>query len=111
MPSLPREAGRTPVVKLGSRASLVLSQSWTRSRAPIRQVLSPLLARRRHPAMSMKSSRKKQKPVSAESIAHLADREKDVSRFLTNAGKMMPPIQRINIDLTAIRRTELDTAG
>lgn len=59
----------------------------------------------------MKSARKKQKPISAESIARLADRGKDVSRFFTNSGKMMPPIQRVNLDLTAIMLSELDAAA
>jgi hypothetical protein len=59
----------------------------------------------------MKNTRKKPRPASAESIARLADRGKDVSRFFTNAGKMMPPIQRVNIDLTAIMLSELDTAA
>lgn len=59
----------------------------------------------------MKNARKKQKPISAESIARLADRGKDVSRFFTNSGKMMPPIQRVNLDLTAIMLSELDTAA
>lgn len=59
----------------------------------------------------MKIARKKQKPISAESIARLADRGADVSRFFTNSGKMMPPIQRVNIDLTATMLSELDTAA
>lgn len=59
----------------------------------------------------MKSTRKKQKPISAESIARLADRGKGISRFFTNSGKMMPPIQRVNLDLTAIMLSELDTAA
>jgi hypothetical protein len=42
----------------------------------------------------MKSIRKKGKRVSAESIARFADRGKSVSRFFTNSGRMMPPIQR-----------------
>ena len=39
------------------------------------------------------------KTVSAETIARLADQGKDISRFFTNAGRMMAPIQRINVDL------------
>jgi hypothetical protein len=56
----------------------------------------------------MKTTRKKTKRVSAESIARLADRGKNVSRFFTNSGRMMPPIQRVNVDLTAIMLSELD---
>jgi hypothetical protein len=36
------------------------------------------------------------KLVSAENIAPIADKEKDVSRFFTNAGHMVGPIQRVN---------------
>jgi hypothetical protein len=57
----------------------------------------------------MKTTRKRTKHVSAESIARLADSGKSVSRFFTNSGRMMPPIQRVNVDLTAIMLTELDT--
>ena len=56
----------------------------------------------------MKSTRKKRRRVSGESIARLADRGKSVSRFFTNAGRMMPPIQRVNVDLTAMMLRELD---
>lgn len=59
----------------------------------------------------MKSTRKKPKPVSAESIARLADRGKDVSRFFTNSGKVMPPVQRVNVDFTAAMLNELDAAA
>ena len=41
----------------------------------------------------MKSTRKRKKPVTAETIARLADKGKDVSRFFTNAGRMIDPIQ------------------
>lgn len=59
----------------------------------------------------MKSARKKPKPVSAESIARLADRGKDVSRFFTNSGKMIPPVQRVNVDFSAGMLNELDAAA
>ncbi len=39
------------------------------------------------------------KPVSAELIARLADRGKDVSRFFKGPGWMIQPIQRVNVDL------------
>lgn len=56
----------------------------------------------------MKSSRKKLKPVSAEAIARLAERGKDISRFFTNSGQMIEPIQRVNVDLTATMLNQLD---
>jgi hypothetical protein len=59
----------------------------------------------------MKSTRKKGKAVSAESIARLAERGKDVSPFFTNAGRMVEPIQRVNVDFTAGMLRELDDAA
>jgi hypothetical protein len=59
----------------------------------------------------MKSTRKPQKPLPAEVIAPLAERGRDVSRFFTNAGKMMKPIQRVNVDLTPEMLQELDRAA
>jgi hypothetical protein len=32
-----------------------------------------------------------------ETIAHLADKGKDVSRFFTNTGRMMSTIQRVKV--------------
>ena len=59
----------------------------------------------------MKSTRKRRKPVSAEAIAGIADRGGDVSRFFTSAGKMMGPIQRVNVDLASGMLEELDRAA
>ena len=36
--------------------------------------------------------------VNAESIGRRAERGRDVSRYFTNAGRMMPPVQRVNVD-------------
>ena len=58
----------------------------------------------------MKSTRKR-KPLTAEAIARLADRGRDVSRFFTNAGRMMGPIQRVNVDLAPGLLEELDRAA
>jgi hypothetical protein len=49
--------------------------------------------------------------VSADEIARRADRGEDVSRFFTNAGRMMPPIQRVNVDFTREMLDELDEAA
>jgi len=46
--------------------------------------------------------------VSAEAIARLADEGRDVSRFFTNNGRMMGPIQRVNVDLASGMLEELD---
>ena len=58
----------------------------------------------------MKRTRK-QKTPSAESIARMADQGKDISRFFTNRGRMMQPIQRVNLDLTEGMLQELDQAA
>ncbi len=59
----------------------------------------------------MKSTRRLRKPVSADAIARRADQGKDVSRFFTNMGRMMGPIQRVNVDLAAGMLQELDRAA
>jgi hypothetical protein len=59
----------------------------------------------------MENTRRPRKPVSAEGIARLADQGKDVSRFFTNTGRMMGPIQRVNVDLAAGMLEELDRAA
>jgi hypothetical protein len=56
----------------------------------------------------MKKTRKPAKPVSAEAIAQLADQGKDVSGFFKGQGRMVQPIQRVNVDLTASMLEELD---
>lgn len=59
----------------------------------------------------MKKTRKSVKAVSAEAIARLADQGKDVSRFFKGQGRMVQPIQRVNVDLTASMLEELDRAA
>jgi hypothetical protein len=59
----------------------------------------------------MKTTRKLTKPISAEAIAKLAERGKDVSKYFTNTGRMMPPVQRVNIDFSQEMLNELDTAA
>jgi len=58
----------------------------------------------------MKNTRKPRK-VTAEAVARLADDGKDVSRFFTNAGRMMGPIQRVNVDFASPMLAELDNAA
>ncbi len=59
----------------------------------------------------MENTRKSRKPVTAEVIARLADEGRDVSRFFTNTGRMMGPIQRVNVDLASGMLEELDKAA
>lgn len=56
----------------------------------------------------MKKTRSSKKGISADSIADMADAGQDVSRHFTNKGKMMAPIQRVNVDFTAEMLSELD---
>lgn len=48
------------------------------------------------------------KPRTADEIAEMADRGEDISRFFTRKGKMMPPIQRVNVDFAEPMLQELD---
>jgi hypothetical protein len=48
------------------------------------------------------------KPPTADEIAKLADKGENISRFFTRKGKMMPPIQRVNVDFTLPMLQELD---
>jgi hypothetical protein len=59
----------------------------------------------------MGNTRKRRKPESAETIARLADKGRVVSRFFTNNGRMMGPIQRVNVDLASGMLEELDRAA
>jgi hypothetical protein len=59
----------------------------------------------------MANTRRRRKAVAAETIARLADGGKDVSRFFTNTGRMMGPIQRVNVDLASGMLEELDRAA
>jgi hypothetical protein len=59
----------------------------------------------------MKKTRKSAQPVSADAIARLADQGKDVSHFFKCQGRMVQPIQRVNVDVTAAMLEELDQAA
>jgi hypothetical protein len=59
----------------------------------------------------MKKTRKTAKPITAEAIARLADQGEDVSRFFKRQIRMVHPVQRVNVDLTAAMLEELDQAA
>ena len=59
----------------------------------------------------MKKTRKQASAVSADAIARLADQGKDVSRFFRGEGRMVQPIQRVNVDVTSSMLEELDRAA
>jgi predicted nuclease with RNAse H fold len=59
----------------------------------------------------MKNTHRREKPVSAEAIARLADQGKNISRFLTNRGRMVVETQTVNVDFTSPMLEELDKAA
>jgi len=59
----------------------------------------------------MKKTRKLVGAISADAIARMADEGKDVSHFFKGQGRMVQPIQRVNVDVTASMLEELDKAA
>ncbi len=59
----------------------------------------------------MKTTRKKKTAATAEEIARRAERGQDVSQFFTNRGRMVSPVQRVNVDFTSPMLAELDRAA
>jgi hypothetical protein len=59
----------------------------------------------------MKKTLRSGKPVAAEEIAKMTDRGENVSRFFKGEGRMVQPIQRVNVDLTTGMLEELDKAA
>ena len=59
----------------------------------------------------MKKINSSQRTLTAEQIARKADRGEDITGFFTGKGKMVQPIQRVNVDLTASMLKELDAAA
>jgi hypothetical protein len=56
----------------------------------------------------MKKTLKAKKPVPIETIARMADRGEDISRFFSNKGTMVYPVKRVNVDFAAPMLRELD---
>jgi ribbon-helix-helix CopG family protein len=59
----------------------------------------------------MKRTSKTKRPISAESIARLADNGSDISSYFTNKGKMMPALGNVGIDLNQNMLEELSEAA
>ena len=59
----------------------------------------------------MNKTHKTKRRVSAEAIAKRAERGENVSQFFTNKGRMMPAIQRVNVDFAQDMLQELDVAA
>ena len=59
----------------------------------------------------MKQTLKSRKVVAAEEIARMAHQGKNVSHFFKGEGRMVQPIQRVNVDVTAGMLEELDRAA
>lgn len=57
----------------------------------------------------MKNIHKSETVPTAEQIAQLADKGKDISKHFTNHGKMMPAIRRVNVDFAENMLRELDS--
>ena len=59
----------------------------------------------------MKKPSRTKRPVSAESIARLADKGQDICAYFTNKGKMMAPLDSVGIDLNKAMLEELNEAA
>ena len=59
----------------------------------------------------MPKTHKSRKPPTADKIAELADRGENISRYFRRKGKMMPPIQRVNVDFAQPMLEELDSTA
>ncbi len=59
----------------------------------------------------MQESLDSPKPPTADEIAELAEKGEDISRFFTGTGKMMPPVQRVNVDFALPMLQELGEAA
>lgn len=59
----------------------------------------------------MKKILKAAKAITAEEIARMADQGRNVSHFFKGEGRMVQPIQRVNVDVTAGMLKELDKAA
>jgi hypothetical protein len=59
----------------------------------------------------MKKTPKNRKALSGESLAKKAERGEDVSRYFTNTGRMIMPVQRVNVDFAQEMLQELDAAA
>lgn len=59
----------------------------------------------------MKNTRKTRQSLSAEAVARRADKGQNISRFFTNSGRMMAPVQRVNVDFSAPMLEELDSTA
>ena len=55
--------------------------------------------------------KKTRKTISADEIAILADQGEKISKHFTNRGKMMPAIQRVNVDFSKDMLEELDSTA
>lgn len=55
-----------------------------------------------------KTAKKKTTKISADDIADLADKGKNISKFFSKTGNMKQPIQRVNVDFVEDMLEELD---
>jgi len=59
----------------------------------------------------MKKTSKTKGPISAESIARLAEKGNDISSYFTKKGKMMPPLENLGVELNREMIQELNEAA
>lgn len=52
--------------------------------------------------------KKTYKSLTADEIAEMADKGKNISKYFTNKGQMKYPLQRVNVDFTIEMLQELD---
>ena len=57
---------------------------------------------------TMRNSTSAKTIPSAEQIAEMADAGENVTRFFSGNGRMMQPVQRVNVDFTGAMVEELD---
>ena len=53
----------------------------------------------------------RRRPLAAESIARMADKGEDVSRFFTNEGKMVRPLHTVQVEFPPELLSEIDATA
>lgn len=59
----------------------------------------------------MRNTHRSRRPLAAESIARMADKGEDVSRFFTNEGRMVRPPQTVQVEFPPELLSELDATA
>jgi hypothetical protein len=59
----------------------------------------------------MRNTHRRRRPPAAESIARMADKGEDVSRFFTNEGKMVRPPHTVQVEFPPELLDEIDATA